>query len=157
MLPEEDVRMLVDSNIARWKPIGFIDAWLETDLPFLVMLGFPGCGKTVGCANMIARLGGVYVHTRDLERIFASSFSNRAEQQRIKSARYAAIDDLGTEVNRERFVGALYEVIDLRQSKRTIFTSNLKRKFFDTIYKDSRIQRRLKRAKFVVIKDVDKK
>lgn len=157
MLPEEDVKMLVDSNIARWKPIGFIDAWLEADLPFLVMFGFPESGKTVGCANMIARFGGVYVHTRDLERIFASSFSDRAEQQRIKTARYVAIDDLGTEVNRERFVGALYEIIDSRQSRRTIFTSNLKRKSFDTIYKDSRIQRRLKRAKFVVIKDVDKK
>lgn len=153
MLPVEDVKMLVDNHLKKQKALIVVKAWLETDSSFLVMLGFSGCGKTVASGYMLANKGGVYVHARSLERIFAASFGEQLEQQeRIKSARYAVIDDLDTEDDPRRFVGMLYEVIDARQSKRTIFTSNVNRKRFDSIYGDVRIQRRLERAKFVVIK-----
>lgn len=149
--------MLINNSVKQWEPIALVNVWLKTNLPFLVMLGFSGCGKTVGCGSMIARLGGLYVHARTLDRIFAGNFGESLEQQhQIKAARYVVIDDLDTENNHERFKGVLYEVIDARQSRRTIFTSNLNRKAFDEVYKDARIQRRLERAKFAVIKNADK-
>lgn len=154
MLPVVDVRMLVANKERKRRAITCIDGWLETDCPFLVMLGFSGCGKTIATGHMIASLGGVYVHTRNLERIFSASFGEPLyEQERIKKARYAVIDDLDTEIDSVRFCGSLYEVIDARQGKRTVLTSNINRKRFDEIYSDERIQRRLKRAKFYVIRE----
>lgn len=158
VLPKDDMKMLVDDSVNGWKPIVNVDGWLETDSPFLVMLGVSGCGKTVASGHMIAKLGGVYVHTRTVERVFSSSFGEPLiEQERIKKARYAVVDDLDTETDHEKFKGAFYEIIDARQSKRTIFTSNLNRRDFNNVYKDARIQRRLERAKFVVAKNVGKK
>jgi DNA replication protein DnaC len=145
--------MLINNSVERWPPIVYVDGWLKTNITFLVILGFSGCGKTVASGFMLAEFGGIYVHARSLARIFAGSFGESFEmQERIKTARYVVIDDLNTEENHNRFKGALYEVIDARQSRRTILTSNLNRKAFDEVYKDARIQRRLERAKFVVVK-----
>jgi len=150
--------MLVTNETKKWKPIVVVEMWLKTDFPFLVLLGVSGGGKTVASGYMISMVGGLYVHTRSMERYFASSFGEPLDkQQSIKMARYAVIDDLDTEDNHEKFQGALYEVIDSRQSKKTILTSNLNRKGFNEVYNDVRLQRRLERAKFVVVKDVNKK
>lgn len=158
MLPKEDIKMLVNNKTKKRKPIVVVDMWLKTNLPFLVMLGVSGCGKTVASGYMISIVGGTYVHTRTMERVFASSFGEPLDkQQNIKTIRYAVIDDLDTEDNHERFQGALYEVIDARQGKRTILTSNLNRRVFNEVYSDVRLQRRLERAKFVVVKDVNEK
>lgn len=121
--------------------------------PYLVLLGVPGCGKTVASSWAIAKVGGYYLSAKQAERTFAAQFGDAVDEQAriIAKLGLVVVDDIGTETNRDMFVAALFEILNGRQGgdRRTILTSNLTKDEFDAEYDDPRIVSRLRRATFI--------
>lgn len=99
--------------------------------PVLALFGGIGCGKTVAAASVLAAEGGRYVQAEDLCRLHAARFgSEAAEFRRLMRLGVLVVDELGTEESAERAAATLHEVVDRRQSKRTLLLGNLTKASF---------------------------
>jgi DNA replication protein DnaC len=119
----------------------------------IALQGGTGCGKTVACAFAIAELGGQIRSAAQVVRSFGSKAGHAVEDQELMlSCRLLLLDDLGAEHPRDRewMVVALRELLESRQSLRTLITTNLSRSALSQAYADERIASRLERVVWVV-------
>jgi hypothetical protein len=96
--------------------------------PFLACVGERGHGKTVAGAWWVADRDGRYVKARELARLYRAQFGDdHARWRGYLGARCLVIDEVGTEDERERDVvrAMLEEVVDERQSRRTLLLGNI--------------------------------
>lgn len=111
-----------------------VDAWLRGELPWLVMLGPSGVGKS--CAGGYALHRQVRAGKRarwqkasTLVREIGSAFDSDAAQrlEMVKHVECLVLDDLGAEHRNEFTASLLFEVLQHRheESLRTIVTTNL--------------------------------
>jgi len=152
-ITDEDWTMVVHQSLKDTRSVQAVSAWLETKTPYLALFGTTGCGKTLACAIGLAAVGGRYVHTKRLERLFLAQFGPALEEQEVLMNRHGllVIDDIGTELHPDTFASSLYEVLDRRQGagRRTIITANMPKGDFEKRYGDARLLSRMKRADVV--------
>jgi DNA replication protein DnaC len=118
----------------------------------IALQGGTGCGKTVACAFAIAEFGGQIRSAAQVVRSFGSKAAHAVEDQELMlSCRVLLLDDLGAEHARDRewMVVALRELLESRQSLRTLITTNLSRLALSHAYGDERIASRLERVVWV--------
>jgi DNA replication protein DnaC len=131
-----------------------VRVWLEDDRAprGMTLQGGTGCGKTVACAYAIAELGGQIRSAAQIVRSFGSRALDAVEdQEQVLACRMLVLDDLGSEHERDRewMVLALRELLESRQSLRTLITTNLSRSALSHAYGDERIASRLERVVWV--------
>jgi DNA replication protein DnaC len=152
-LTDEDWVMVMRQTWKETRSVQAVTAWLEAKTLCLALFGTTGCGKTVACAIGLASVGGRYLHTKRLERLFLAQFGPALEEQESVMNRHGllVIDDIGTELHPETFASSLYEVLDRRQGagRRTIITANMPKGDFEKRYGDHRLLSRMKRADVV--------
>lgn len=101
--------------------------------PFLAVVGERGLGKTVAAAWWVASVDGRYVKARELARLYRAQWGDDHERWRgYLRARYLVVDEVGTEDERDRDTvrAMLEELIDERQSRRTLLLGNITAKQF---------------------------
>lgn len=114
-----------------------MDFWLQSNSGVLVLLGGPGCGKTVAACMALLKLRSQTIRDNDARFVRANDFARRsyyAEDVFLldKKAHTLVIDDLGEEQSSSTFLASLDDVLSYRISAkvRTIITSNLALKAF---------------------------
>lgn len=116
-------------------------------LPYLVLSGGVGCGKTVAAAWWLVEHEGVWVRAFRLAQVFAGGWSiEREEQDRLIECRHLVVDDLGTELEPSRMTPVLAEILECRRAHgmRTLITTNLEREALAQRYQPfERIKSRL--------------
>lgn len=104
--------------------------WASTPTapPLFACVGERGLGKTVGAAWWVADRDGRYIRSRELARLHASR--HRDDRDRWASyarARFLVVDEVGADDGDERDTvrAMLEELVDCRQSRRTLFLGNI--------------------------------
>lgn len=145
-------------DLERTKAIRAVVRWRTArvdDWPTLVLKGPRGTGKSVAAIWYLAQTGGHIRSPTSVARVWIST-TNRAADEQLELCQSATllIDDVGTELPHQvAAVGAaLRELLEARQSLRTILTTNLTREAFEARYPDERLISRMERAAWV---DVD--
>lgn len=135
-----------------------VKRWLHRDdlKPTLVLVGGPGCGKSVAAAHAIASWEGTayWVSGPELIRIFAATYGDDVrEQRKIKKVELLVIDDPSTGADPVRECAILIDVLNSRKQRRTIITENLAYEAKDeaketwrTRYTDPRLHSRLRES-----------
>lgn len=108
----------------------------KQDAPRLfALVGEKGLGKTAGAAWWIASVDGRYIKARELARLHASRHRDDTERYRgYLRAKYLVIDEVGAEDDRVTVDGVracLEEVVDERQTRRTLLLGNVTRAQFE--------------------------
>lgn len=121
----------------------------QSEKCFLLLLGSPGCGKTVAAAAALTK-GGVFVRAVELARLSSFDAADRATFARCCDARVLVLDDLGAELLHDGWRPALDELVDVRYGERlpTLLTTNLDAASFKARYGE-RIADRIRHDGFV--------
>jgi hypothetical protein len=138
-------RTLAMRTVVRW--LGAADA-----PPVLVLAGSTGTGKSTAAAWWLAEVGGRLERATAIATAWDSSTVTAQERRESAcSTRCLVLDDVGTEPVRYRgaMAEALRELMEARQSLRTLVTTNLTRSQFAARYPDGRLDSRLSRAAWV--------
>lgn len=119
--------------------------------PWLVLCGGTGCGKTLAAAYALLKLGGRYVTSQDLDRLYASHFGPEIEAWRESRDKreLLVIDDAGARLeNVERVTSALLDLADYRRGdgNRTILIANVVAEKLRKRYDEPRLWSRLEQA-----------
>lgn len=96
--------------------------------PFLAVVGERGLGKTVAAAWWVADRDGRYVKARELARLYRAQWGDDHERWRgYLRSKCLVVDEVGTEDERDRETtrAMLEELIDERQSRRTLLLGNI--------------------------------
>lgn len=123
--------------------------WTDRTRPVLLLSGGTGTGKTIAAAALVAaHYRAHWCRADDLVRTFAGFFGDAAaRQQALKSSPLLVIEDLGVELDAERMLPALLEVLDDRLSAAqhpTVITTNLNKKQIRERYPNARLFSRLR-------------
>lgn len=147
--------------------------WNPSLEPILILVGAPGAGKSVAAALAVASFtrSACWYSANDVIRLFSAGIDRDAEKARFKMKRshLTILDDVGTEKDHVSMCAALVEILQSREQRRTIITTNLVQKLpppdkrktgdptesWETRYPDPRLHSRLNRAHFVVDKGPD--
>lgn len=115
--------------------------------PWLVLSGSTGSGKSFAAACVTANTGGIWVRADELVRIFWANFGDQYERQdELRNTGMLVIDDVGCELDANRMLAALLDLLDARKSARshpTIITTNLNKKAFAERYANERLMSRM--------------
>lgn len=112
-----------------------VQAFLASGRAFLLLLGSPGCGKSVAAAQVLHH-GGVFSRAVELSRLSAYDKEDRRIWQHATEARVLVLDDLGAELLHDAWRPMLDELVDTRYGARakTVITSNLDKDGFKARY-----------------------
>jgi hypothetical protein len=133
------------------------------DVPYVMLLGSVGAGKTLAASHGIASIdGGAYMRASTL-RDLASSYhrDDRAELRRFHDAPVAVVDEVGIDPKdaraNDRLGRALDEVIDARQGARriTVVCGNVKPAEVAKLLDARSVSRMRDRTKWVQCADSD--
>lgn len=159
-LPPEMFRALVKGeSLKRTKALDGVTQWLTTPdaPPVLVLAGPTGSGKTVAMAYALAELEARWITCTQLTRRSVANFGDEAEEyESTLRARALCVDDVGTErMAAEPVTSMLVELLEKRQSTRTVITTNLSGSDFVKRYGDARLRSRLLRVRWVACQGED--
>lgn len=137
-----------------------VQRWIaNADAPAcLALRGGTGSGKTVASAWLLAQRGGYLRSAQQVVRAFASrSIESVREQETMLRCALLVLDDLGTEHERDRkwMTLALRELLESRQSARTLITTNLTLDQALAAYDDERIASRAQRIAWLACEGED--
>lgn len=119
------------------------------DRPCLVLSGATGTGKSVAAAWFVAERGALWFRAESLVRLFSASFGDQYEDQdRVRGAAALVIDDLGCELDSERALLMLLDLLEHRKSGATLtlITTNLTYNQFTARYRNERLRSRLEES-----------
>lgn len=124
-------------------------AWLQSGERVLLLSGTVGCGKSVAAGAALAGLGGAWVAAADLVRILGDF--DRGEARRLTTARCVVVDDVGDELQPERFGPALKHLFDkrVRHGGRLVLTTNLPPAELQRRYPDTRLWSRVAQSRVI--------
>lgn len=150
-ITDADMRAIAFGELDETEPLKAVRAWLETDVPILVLGGTVGRGKTVAACWAVVAKHGRYMRARAFERLFAHRYGEEelAEQERFMRSPLVVVDDIGGREDTPEGLGAyLLDLVDERRHARTrtILITNQPRKVFEERYPDPRIHSRLKQS-----------
>lgn len=119
----------IEAALAPKETAGIVAArkWLNSELPFLVIVGSVGAGKTTAATWAVMRSGLMARHIRAAELATIAPFGNSAGRwYSLRDKRLLVIDDLGTEHASDWWKSNLDSLIDFRhgQKLKTIITTN---------------------------------
>lgn len=158
-ITDDDVDLLITSKLRKTKSVDAVTRWLRAASSYLALFGTTGCGKTLACAHALAEHGGKYLTVKKLERIFLAQYGEALKMQDMYAefSGILVVDDVGTELDTEKFASSFFEVIHARQGhgRRTIFTANMPKQEFIKNYSDPRLLSRLRRCLFIGDKGKD--
>jgi DNA replication protein DnaC len=132
------------------KGVEAVRTFVASGKTFLLLLGSPGCGKTVATAEALTR-GGCFFRAIELARLSSFDKEDRATFQDAAHIRTLVLDDLGAELLHDGWRPMLDELVDIRYGNRaqTVITSNLDAKAFKERYGE-RIADRVRHDGFIV-------
>jgi DNA replication protein DnaC len=128
------------------RTISAISAWLTSDVPWALLVGSTGRGKTLAAAWALVQSGGRYVGARELERLASARFGEEAETfSAMLATRLLVVDDIGRERDAGNMSAALLDLVDERRKRgqKTIAIANIAKAAFLKTYADARLQSRL--------------
>lgn len=142
-------------DLTRTKALRAVVRWYRASdpPPTLVLAGDTGTGKSTAAAWWLAQAGGILERATAVATAWDSStVSAQDRREAVCGVRCLVLDDVGTEPGRYRepMAEALREVVEARQSLRTIVTTNLTREQLSARYPDGRLDSRLSRVAWVV-------
>jgi DNA replication protein DnaC len=133
--------------------------WNPSLEPILILVGAPGCGKSAAAAWAVASFtrSSCWYAAADVVRLFASGIDRDAEKARfrMKRSHLTVLDDVATEKDDVGMCAALIEILQSRDQRRTIITTNQSQADWLKRYPDPRLDSRLNRAHFVYDKGPD--
>lgn len=131
---------LLDGSLLPTPALDAVSRWLAArQRPVLVLTGGVGAGKTLAALWALTRVPGDLVPARELARRHDPWGEDRQAGVKPLDLRHRllVLDDLGTEREDARFMPALEDVLDSRQSGvRTLITTNIKPKDIRARYGD---------------------
>jgi len=144
-----------------------LEEWIKEKKGFLIYLGVPGCGKTytsISCArflfNQLKKIdvypSVFYYPIRDLYAELKNLYSNKQSdfslKERLKTADFLALDDIGSSRLSDWEKEIILDVIDGRYSreKHTIITSNLRASDFKEYFDERTSSRLLDKNNFYI-------
>lgn len=151
-IPDDIRPALIAGTLPASEPLTATQAWMaDRDRhPWIVLGGSTGVGKTCAAADAIAAEGGVFKTADEVVAAFAAMFGAEAqERERILRARVLVIDDVGTELDRDRMLAALVTLLSKRASAMwtpTILTANMTANAFRERYKNERLMSRFAKS-----------
>lgn len=127
-----------------------VRTFMASDKCFLLLLGSPGCGKSVAAGSSLAGESGTFRRAVELSRLSAYDKDDRRTWDFAMGARVLVVDDLGAEMLHDAWRPLLDELIDIRYGaqRKTIITSNLDKDGFKARYGE-RIADRIRHDGFV--------
>lgn len=109
-----------------------VDRWLAGERTFLVLMGSPGCGKTVGACYAAKKALDSRTSTAFLRAMEGASLGmfgddSKSKVRQLTSVGLLVLDDLGIEPMNDVWRALLENVIDARYAneRRTVITTNL--------------------------------
>lgn len=140
-LPERAVEAWA-AGLEELQPTVDLRAYLASGKTFALLLGSPGCGKTVATAQALVR-GGAFVRAIALSRLSSYDKDDRRTWESVLRTRTLVLDDLGAETLHDAWRPMLDELIDVRYGERarTIITCNLDRERFKARYGERIVDR----------------
>lgn len=119
-----------------------VQTFLSSGKTFLLLLGSPGCGKSVAAAQVLHR-GGVFVRAVELTRLSAYDKDDRRTWASTVDAGALVVDDLGAELLHDAWRPMLDELVDARYGARarTVLTSNMDKDAFKARYGERIVDR----------------
>lgn len=160
-LVDEDRRLLISNTCdeQRFLPLRAVRSWLAKPVPTLMLGGTTGRGKTIACVDAIASRGGEFIEAPDLAALWSSRLvADHAQRQRLRTTPILVIDDVGTELARDRAVvsTALVQLLNARSTTRhrTLMTFNGDHVEFRKLYADERLHSRMDSPRVAWLVDV---
>jgi len=143
-----DADRLIDGRLdTSVKALVAVQAWLPTSVPWLLLTGSVGRGKTLAAAwALLERGAGRYIGARELERISTARYGDEAETfAALLRTCLLIVDDIGRERDAGHMTAALLDLVDERRKRgqKTIAISNMARGAFLKAYADERLLSRL--------------
>jgi hypothetical protein len=127
--------------------------WAAGKQQTLLLVGSFGVGKSVAAAWAMKLLGGMWVAAADLPGL---RIEDKAQYNRVRSARFLVVDDLGTDANDKSGWGVneVQNILTLRHDEdlRTLVTSNLMPSAIQQAY-GGRVWDRLQAGEIVTLGD----
>lgn len=123
-----------------------VATWLPSPVPWVVLLGSTGRGKTLAAAWALMQRGGRYVGARELERLATARYGDEAETfTALLATRTLVVDDIGRERDAGGMTAALLDLVDERRKRgqKTIAIANIAKAAFLKQYSDERLLSRL--------------
>jgi DNA replication protein DnaC len=146
-LTAADADLLLANKLdMRLKSIAKVAEWLPSPVPWMLLLGSTGRGKTLAAAWALLRNGGRYVGARELERLATARYGDEAETfAALLATRMLVVDDIGRERDAGHMTAALLDLVDERRKRgqKTIAISNVAKAAFLKAYADERLLSRL--------------
>ena len=127
-----------------------VERLMGSSKTFLLLMGSPGCGKTLGTALAFAQRPGLFVRALELARLSSFDRDDRQRLCQVQRAPLLVLDDLGAEMLHDGWRPVLDELIDIRWGDRlkTILTTNLDGDAFKARY-GARIADRIRDDGFI--------
>lgn len=147
-LTDEAWEAVIADQVVSTTALVALEQWAAAGArPWIVLSGTTGCGKSFAAAEAIAHRGGEWVRADELVRIWWANFGDQYERQdTVRNARLLVIDDLGCELDAQRQLSVLLDLLDARKSARkhpTIVTTNLTKHAFAARYDNERLMSRM--------------
>jgi hypothetical protein len=160
LAPKAHEAVISGRGLTQTTSLTAVQRWIwRPDLnPILVLVGEPGCGKSVAAAWAAANYSDSvsWLSSEEVVRTFTGSFGDATKvQERVKRARLSIIDDVAIEGNATRLCAALIEILQKREQRKTLITTNLGLEAWKKRYPDPRLHSRLKNSFFVYDKGPD--
>lgn len=124
----DDKAAIVEGALRDVPALAATKRWMKIQpSPWLVLLGGNGTGKSCAAAYALAELGGEFVTAMQVRPTMTRAVWEGAAMPSIVTTRFLVVDDLGTENEKdpESFVTTFFELLNRRQDRMTIITSNL--------------------------------
>lgn len=130
------------AGLQELQPVLDLRAYLESGKTFALLLGSPGCGKTVATTQALVR-GGCFARAITLSRLSSYDKEDRRTWEAALGARTLVLDDLGAETLHDGWKPMLDELVDVRYGDRarTIVTCNLDKERFKARYGERIVDR----------------
>lgn len=144
---DADERMLAAGTIKQTRMVAGVVAWMNGDVPLLVMSGTPGRGKTIAACHAIVEKRGRYRRAREVCGLFLAQFGDERDELGtiLATGGVLTIDDIGTERDPVAFCAALVDILERRRKRgrRNVWITNLQRAAFEARYDDPRLHSRM--------------
>jgi DNA replication protein DnaC len=140
-LPERAVECW-RKGLQELQPVVDLREYLASGKTFALLLGGPGCGKTVATSEALVR-GGSFARAITLSRLSSYDKEDRRTWEAVLGARALVLDDLGAETLHDGWKPMLDELVDVRYGERarTVITCNLDKERFKARYGERIVDR----------------